>query len=79
MNQFIVDHIVAVPLIAAALGGAAAKVDAIILFLLRFFDADTIKEELDRLDALAKAQVDKDAAAVKATVTHASAPVAPAA
>ena len=70
LKQFVIDHIVAVPVIAAGAAAADARNDSLILFALRFFDAETIKDELDRLDALAKAQVDKDASAVKATVNR---------
>lgn len=72
MNQFLANHIVVVPVVAAAGAAFVAKIDDVIVFALRFFDPQTIKDELDRLDARAKARVDKDAAAVKATVTHAA-------
>lgn len=62
INTLVMNHILAEPG-AVAIGVAfLAKIDDVILFLLRFFDAQTIKDELDRLDALAKARVDKDAA-----------------
>ena len=56
------DHFLAVPVVAAGLAAFVSKIDDVILFTLRFFDAATIKAELDRLDALAKAEVDKEAA-----------------
>lgn len=71
MNQFIANHIIVIPAVAACVAAVVARIDSVILFALRFFSPDTIKSELDRLDALAKARVDKDAAAVNAKVTHA--------
>ncbi len=62
VKQFVIQHILAVPVVAATLAYAAGRVDDIILFLLRFFPAQTIKDELDRLDTAAKIRVDKDAA-----------------
>ena len=60
--DIIKDHIIAVPAVAAVLAYALGRVDDIIIFLLRFFQPETIKAELDRLEAVAKARIDLDAA-----------------
>lgn len=57
-----VSHFLALPIVASGLTLFCAKIDAVILFALRFFKPETIKAEIDRLDAMAKARVDKDAA-----------------
>lgn len=62
INKIVFNHIMAEPGVVAAVAVFLAKIDDVILFLLRFFDAQTIKDELDRLAAMAKARVDKDAA-----------------
>lgn len=64
-NKLVLNHVLAEPGAVAAAAVVLAKIDDIILFALRYFDAQTIKDELDRLDALAKARVDQDAAKVK--------------
>ncbi len=66
MNNLPVSHIV-VGLVVAIV----ANIDHIIVFALRFFDADTIKSELDRLEVIAKHEVDKEAA-LKAQATAAA-------
>lgn len=61
INKLVFNHILAEPGIVAAVAIAVARIDSIILFALRFFSAQTIKDELDRLDELAKKEVDKEA------------------
>jgi hypothetical protein len=56
------NHIIAVPVVAAAISALVTNIDRVIVFMLRFFKPETIKAEIDRLDALAKARVDKDSA-----------------
>ena len=61
IKKIVLEHVFAEPGAVALSVLFLAKIDAVILFALRYFDAKTIKDELDRLDALAKAEVDKEA------------------
>lgn len=62
INKIVFNHVIAEPGVVAVVAYGLGRIDDIILFALRFFSPDTIKSELDRLDGLAKARVDKDAA-----------------
>ena len=77
LYKFAAEHVAAVVAGSAAFAYALGRIDDIILFLLRYFDPQTIKDELDRLDAIIKARVDLDAAKGKPTVPAPSAPSAP--
>ena len=62
INKLVLDHVLASHGIVVLITLVLAKLDAVILFALRFFSADTINAELDRLDQAAKARVSADAA-----------------
>ena len=62
INKLVLDHVLASHGIVVLITLFITKLDAIILFALRFFSADTINAELDRLDQAAKARVSADAA-----------------
>lgn len=62
IHNIIINHVMAEPGVVALVAVCIARIDSAIIFALRFFPPQTIKDELDRLDALAKAEVDKDAA-----------------
>lgn len=55
------SHAVLYHAVLVALVGGLARIDSVIVFLLRFFPPEKINAELDRLEALAKARVNKDA------------------
>ena len=62
INKLVLDHVLASHGVVVLITLFLAKLDAVILFALRFFSADTINAELDRLDQAAKARVSADAA-----------------
>lgn len=61
-QKLILNHVLAEPGVVAVISVLVSKIDMVILFALRYFDAQTIKDELDRLDEIIKAEVDKEAA-----------------
>lgn len=62
INNVIWNHVLAEPGVAAALAAFVFNIDRVILFSLRFFSPETLKAEVDRIDAAVKARIDKDAA-----------------
>lgn len=67
LADILLQHILGIAGVATALGALVQKLDAVVVFLLRFVSPEIIKAELDRLNALAKAEVDKDA---KGPIAH---------
>ena len=72
INRIVLDHVLAEPgvvaLIAFGMGAVAharGYVDSVLLIVLKFVPAETVKAYLDEADAEAKAEVDKEAAAQK--------------
>lgn len=59
INKLVWQHILAEPGIIAGIAVFFTNIDRIILFALRFFSPETIKTELDRINAAAKKEVDK--------------------
>ncbi|MDE2099553.1 MAG: hypothetical protein KGL39_20035 [Patescibacteria group bacterium] len=62
INRIVANHVLSSISATAGFAYALGRIDDIIIFALRFFDRATIEAELDRLDSLAKKEVDKVAA-----------------
>ena len=62
IKKIVIDHVLAEPGIVAVIAAAVTNIDRLIAFALRFVPAATLKAELDRIDKLADAEVDKVAA-----------------
>lgn len=62
INKLVMQHVLAEPGIVAVLAYALGRVDDLIFFALRFVDAATLDAYVDRLDAIVKARINKDAA-----------------
>ncbi|MDE2098443.1 MAG: hypothetical protein KGL39_14415 [Patescibacteria group bacterium] len=61
LQQLVVNHLLALPIVSAIIGGCLSRIDSLILFLLRFIPRERIDAALDAIDAAAKARVDADA------------------
>lgn len=57
--KLVIDHFLAIPAVAGLIALILLKIDKIILFALRFFDKETLKKEIDKLEDLAQARIDK--------------------
>ena len=66
IKKLIIDHILIMSSVTAALVALVAKLDSVILFLLRFVSKDVLEAKLDQLNAIAKAEVEKEAAIMNA-------------
>lgn len=59
LEKLVLNHILAVPVVAAALGGVIGNIDRLIAALLKFFSPAQIESAIDAADAKAKAEVEK--------------------
>lgn len=59
IKTLVLNHVLASASVAAALTGLVAKLDKVIALALRFVPKAVIEKEIDRLDALAKAEVER--------------------
>jgi hypothetical protein len=62
INRFVISHLMASHGFMVAAGVVLARIDTIILFLLRFIPKEKLDSAIDAIDAAAKARIDKDAA-----------------
>ena len=62
INKLVISHLMASHGFMVVAGIVLARVDTIILFLLRFLPKEKLEAAIDALDAAAKARIEKDAA-----------------
>jgi energy-coupling factor transporter transmembrane protein EcfT len=62
LKTWAINHILASHGIVAFTALCVAKIDWLIKLALKFVPAQVLKDEVDRLDAAAKARIDRDAA-----------------
>ncbi len=58
---FVLNHVMAEPGVVGLIAAVLTNIDRLIVLALRFVPAQTLKDEVDRIDAAAKARIDKDA------------------
>ena len=61
INKLVISHLMASHGFMVVAGIVLARVDTIILFLLRFLPKEKLEAAIDALDSAAKARIEKDA------------------
>ena len=65
ISKLILNHLLAIPIVVGLLAVAVKKLDAIILFLLRFFSKESLEAQLDKLGTEGKREIEKVASQLK--------------